>query len=262
MREGTAPSTVENKITQATVSVIVPTLREADNIPELVRRLDSVRKNTAGLKLELLLMDDNSRDGSVELVESLHLDWVRIVVRTANHGLSLAVLDGLRQATGDVLVVMDADLSHPPEKIPEMMRALTDGADMAVGSRFSKGGTTADSWGFLRWLNSRVAIMLAMPLTTLKDPMSGFFAMRRATLAAGRDFSPLGYKIGLELIIKCRCARVVEIPIHFSNRYRGKSKLSFKEQLRYLRHIRRLYVYKLARRTSLAREVPHVRSSE
>lgn len=253
--------TAKNGDVQATVSVVVPTLREAENIPELVGRLDSVRK-AAGLNLDLLLMDDNSDDGSVALVESLHLNWVRIIVRTANHGLSLAVLDGLSQATGDVLVVMDADLSHPPEKIPEMLRALADGADMAVGSRFSEGGTTADTWGFFRWLNSRVAIMLAMPLTTLKDPMSGFFAMRRATLAAGRDFNPLGYKIGLELIIKCRCARVVEIPIHFSNRYRGKSKLSLKEQLRYLRHIRRLYMYKFARRTSFAGAVSHVRSTK
>jgi dolichol-phosphate mannosyltransferase len=172
------------------------------------------------------------------------------------------VLDGLRQSTGNVLVVMDADLSHPPEKIPEMVGALAEGADIAVGSRFAEGGTTDDTWGFFRWLNSRVAMILAMPLTSLKDPMSGFFAMRRATFVAGRDFNPLGYKIGLELIIKCRCRHVIEIPIHFSNRYRGRSKLSFKEQLRYLRHIRRLYAYKFGRRTWLGTAPSNVGGAE
>jgi len=261
MTDRPASSAAENENDQTTVTVVVPTLREAENIPDLVRRLDSVRK-TSGLNLELLLMDDNSRDGSVELVESLRLNWIRIVVRMASPGLSLAVLDGLRQAQGGVLVVMDADLSHPPEKIPEMVRALAEGADIVVGSRFAQGGTTDDTWGFFRWLNSRVAIVLAMPLTSLKDPMSGFFAIRRATFLAGRDFNPLGYKIGLELIIKCRCRQVVEIPIHFSNRYRGRSKLSLSEQIRYLRHIRRLYAYRLGRRTWSTSVASHVRGSE
>jgi dolichol-phosphate mannosyltransferase len=229
--------------TDASVTVVVPTYREVLNIPHLVTRLQGVREQS-GLDLELLLMDDDSRDGSSELVESMALPWVQLVTRTANRGLSYAVLDGMIRSERDVLVVMDADLSHPPEKIPEMVAALAGGVDVVVGSRFAEGGSTADDWGVMRWLNSRVATVLALPLARLTDPMSGFFAMRRATFAAGRDFNPIGYKILLELIIKCRCSRVADVPIHFDNRRFGESKLSFKEQLRYIQHLRRLYIYK------------------
>jgi len=224
------------------VTVVVPTYREVLNIPHLVTRLQGVREQSH-LDLELLLMDDDSGDGSSELVESMALPWVRLVTRTANRGLSYAVLDGMVRSERDVLVVMDADLSHPPEKIPEMLAAL-EGADVVVGSRFAEGGSTADDWGVMRWLNSRVATLLALPLARLTDPMSGFFAMRRATFAAGRDFNPIGYKILLELIIKCRCSRVADVPIHFDNRRFGESKLSFKEQLKYIQHLRRLYMYR------------------
>jgi dolichol-phosphate mannosyltransferase len=233
------------------VTVVVPTLREVENIPHLVERLGRVRAD-AGLDLDVIVVDDDSRDGLVEVVESLSLAWVRVLVRTARPGLSEAVLDGLRQAEHDVLVVMDADLSHPPEKIPEMIDALEGGADMVVGSRFVSGGSTDDAWGVLRWLNSRVATLLAMPLSVLKDPMSGFFALRRTTFASGRDFNPVGYKIGLELLVKCDCQRVIEVPIHFTNRRLGKSKLTFLQQLKYLRHIGRLYLYRFGARNRFA----------
>src|SRR6266851_949397 len=233
------------------VEVVVPTYREAESIPHLVERLRVLREKT-GLDLELLLMDDNSGDGSQELVRSMNLPWVRIVVRSADRGLSQAVLDGLRRSERDVFVVMDADLSHPPEKIPEMLEALGRGADFALGSRFAEGGSIAEDWSLFRWLNSRVATLLALPLTRLKDPMSGFFALRRSTFVGGRDLNPIGYKIGLELVIKCGCTRVVEIPIHFSDRRFGQSKLSLKEQLKYLQHIRRLYIYKYGTWSHLA----------
>jgi len=229
--------------TRASVTVVVPTYREVENIPHLVARLQGVREQF-GLDLELLLMDDDSRDGSDKVVETLLLPWVYLVTRTTNRSLSFAVLDGLVRSERDVLVVMDADLSHPPEKIPEMVALLAGNVDVVVGSRFADGGSTADDWGVLRWLNSRVATLLALPLARLSDPMSGFFAMRRSTFLAGRDFNPIGYKILLELILKCRCSRIVEVPIYFDNRRFGKSKLSLKEQLKYLQHLRRLYIYK------------------
>ena len=224
------------------VTVVVPTYHEFDNITALVARLDAVRRS-AGLNLEVLLMDDDSRDGSAELVDSLAMPWVRLVTRTSERGLSASVLDGIRRSKGDYVVVMDADLSHPPEKIPDMLAAL-DGADMAIGSRFTAGGTIDDKWGPFRWLNSRVASLLARPLTTAKDPMSGFFAMRRSTFESGKAFNPVGYKIGLEFIVKCRCRRIAEVPIHFADRQHGESKLTMKEQLRYLQHLRRLYIYR------------------
>jgi dolichol-phosphate mannosyltransferase len=233
------------------VGIVVPTYREVENIPHLVDRFRALREQTAW-NIDLLFMDDSSKDGGEELVRAINLPWVRMVVRTADRGLSQAVLDGLRRSPSDILVVMDADLSHPAEKIPELVQALDDGADFAVGSRFTEGGSTDDDWGLFRWLNSKVATILALPLARLKDPMSGFFALRRSTFLNGQDFNPIGYKIGLELFVKCRCIRPVEIPIHFRNRRFGKSKLSFKEQLKYLQHIRRLYIYKYGTWSHLA----------
>jgi dolichol-phosphate mannosyltransferase len=225
------------------VTVVVPTYKEAENLPHLISRLGKVRE-AHGLDLDLIVMDDDSRDGSAELVAARPEKWVRLVVRTSDRGLSPSVLDGMKRAEGDILVCMDADLSHPPEAIPQMLRKLEDGADFVIGSRYVEGGSTSDDWGFLRWLNSRVATLLARPLTSARDPMAGFFAFRRSTFLAGRDFNPVGYKIGLEFIVKCRCERVVEVPIHFEDRQLGKSKLTFRQQLLYIKHLRRLYNFK------------------
>jgi dolichol-phosphate mannosyltransferase len=225
------------------VTVVVPTYKEVENLPHLISRLAKVREGH-GLDLDVLIMDDDSRDGSAELVAARSETWVQIVVRTANRGLSPSVLEGMQRAQGDVLVCMDADLSHPPEAIPHMLRKLDEGADFVIGSRYVKGGSTSDDWGFVRWLNSRVATMLARPLTSARDPMAGFFALRRSTFAAGHDFNPVGYKIGLELIVKCACERVVEVPIHFEDRQLGKSKLTMRQQLLYIKHLRRLYTFK------------------
>jgi dolichol-phosphate mannosyltransferase len=225
------------------ITVVVPTYREVENLPHLIDRVGEVR-DKHGLEIDMLIMDDNSNDGSVELVRTRAEKWVRIMVRTKDRGLSQAVLEGLQVAQGNVLVCMDADLSHPPETLPAMLKKLAEGADFVLGSRYVAGGTTADDWGFLRWLNSRVATLLARPLTNVRDPMSGFFAIPRPAFTGGRDFNPTGYKIALELIVKCRCERVVEVPIRFENRRFGESKLTLTQQLLYLQHLRRLYIYK------------------
>jgi dolichol-phosphate mannosyltransferase len=224
-------------------TIIVPTYKEVENLPHLFDRLAKIRQEH-GLELEVLVMDDASADGSKELVASRPEAWIRMIVRETDRGLSAAVLDGMRQATGDVLICMDADLSHPPEAIPSMLRKLEEGADFVIGSRYVKGGSTSDDWGVLRWLNSRVATLLASPLTTASDPMAGFFALRRTTFEAGHDFNPVGYKIGLELLVKCGCERVVEVPIHFEDRQLGESKLTLLQQLLYIKHLRRLYTFK------------------
>jgi dolichol-phosphate mannosyltransferase len=225
------------------ISIVVPTYKEAGNIPQLIARLDAVRE-AHGLTMELILSDDNSRDGSDEAVAKAGKDWVRLMVRTKDRGLSPAVIDGLRAAKYDTLLVMDADMSHPPEKVPELAQALKDGADFVIGSRYVKGGTTDASWGLFRWLNSKVATLLARPFTSVGDPMSGFFALERATFERSSELNPIGYKIGLELLVKARCKNVVEVPIHFADRTVGESKLTFSEQLRYIQHLRRLLIFK------------------
>jgi dolichol-phosphate mannosyltransferase len=235
------PSVSSRELIQ--VSIVVPTYKEAANLPLLIERIERLRSDRS-LNVELLIMDDNSRDGTEEQIARLNLPWVRLIVRKTNRGLSPAVLDGIAAATREVVVVMDADLSHPPEQIPQMLKALEEGAEFVIGSRYVSGGSTGEDWGFLRWLNSKVATWLARPFTRAADPMSGFFAFRRKALESVPYLNPVGYKIGLELLVKCGFTRVVEVPIFFAQRQLGESKLSFKEQLRYIQHLRRLLAFK------------------
>lgn len=229
------------------VTVIVPTLREVENLPSLLDRLEGVR-DRADLDLEVLIMDDRSRDGSVEYVGRRGASWIRVVERSSEPGLSRAVLDGFELARKDSIVVMDADLSHPPEAIPQLLARLEEGDELAIGSRFVAGGSVDVSWGLGRRLTSRVAKLLARPLTGVTDPGTGFFAFHRSLLARADALRPIGFKIGLELIVKARCRRVGEVPIHFADRTSGKSKLTARQSLDYLRHLRRLYLYQLRAR--------------
>lgn len=229
--------------THPSLSVVVPTYREAENLPELIQRLGALRAG-GPLDMELLIIDDDSRDGTQEAVASAAQEWVRLVVRTGERGLSTAVIKGFALARNDIIVVMDADLSHPPEVIPEMLQRLEGGADFVVGSRYTEGGKTAGNWGLLRWMNSQGATLLARPFTNIHDPMSGFFAFRRHALEHAAHLNPVGYKIGLELLVKGRFQRVEEVPIYFSDRTRGESKLSWREHWRYLKHLRRLAEFK------------------
>ena len=229
----------------ASVSIIIPTYKEALNIPGLVQRIEAALTPT-GRSFDLWLMDDPSGDGVERVVEGLHKPWVRLVTRNPPRGLGYAVLEGLRRATGDVLVVMDSDLSHPPERIPDLVAAAEqDGVDFVIGSRYASGGTIAGDWSLFRHINSRVATLLARPFTRAADPMSGFLAMKRSLLGtAAAELDPIGYKIGLELIVKCRCRKIVEVPIHFSDRTLGTSKMGLAEQARYVVHVRRLARWK------------------
>ncbi|MCA8984466.1 MAG: glycosyltransferase [Planctomycetaceae bacterium] len=228
------------------VSVIVPTYKEAENLPVLVPQVSRVLARS-GMSAEILIVDDNSPDATVAVCDKLRQEYpVRLLVRTTDRGLSSAVIHGLRHARGSVLLVMDADLSHPPEKVPELVAAvLEQQGEFVIGSRYVSGGTTDDDWSLFRWINSQVATWLSRGLTAARDPMAGFFALSRQTFERAEQLNPIGYKIGLELIVKCGCQRVAEVPIHFKDRLHGESKLSLKEQLNYLRHLGRLYRYRL-----------------
>jgi len=233
------------------ISIVVPTYREVQNIPLLLERIARLRRDH-DLTLEVIFVDDDSGDGSVEAVQASGHDWARILVRTENRGLSPAVIDGFRTARYPVLVCMDCDLSHPPERIPQLILGLNAGQQFMIGSRYVPGGSTDDDWGFLRWLNSRIATLLARPLTQIRDPMSGFFALRKADFDRARDLNPVGYKIALELIVKCDFENVGEVPIEFRDRVHGESKLTFREQLKYIQHLRRLYLHRFANAMHLA----------
>lgn len=228
------------------VSIILPTYREAENLTLL---LPTIAETLAGARFpyEIVIVDDNSRDGVVELCEKLSRSMpLRLLVRTKERGLATAVMAGVNAARGDYVVVMDADWSHPVEALPGLIEAARrPGVDLAIGSRYVMGGTTDDAWGLGRWLNSKFATWLARPLTNVSDPMSGFFAIRRDRWLAADPLDPVGYKIGLEIIVKAKCRVIAETPIHFHNRRFGSSKLDMRERVNYLRHLGKLYRYRL-----------------
>jgi dolichol-phosphate mannosyltransferase len=231
--------------TSELVSVIVPTYREAENLPILLPLISNTLTE-AKIVWEVVVVDDNSQDGTDAICAELAKTYpVRLEVRKEVRGLASAVIDGMRLARGSVFVVLDADLSHPPEKIPELLAALSEEhTDFVIGSRYAPGGGTDVGWGLFRWVNSKVATLLAWPLTRARDPMAGFFAIRRSTVEAAAPLDPIGYKIGLELIVKSPCHAIREVPILFQDRTRGQSKLSIREQAHYLLHLIRLYEFR------------------
>jgi len=227
------------------VSIIVPTYREADNLRPLVEGVLAAME-ASPWSAEMIIVDDDSADGTVEVIKELAERWpVRLIVRRQERGLSSAVIRGLGEAAGRILVCMDADLSHPPASVPELIRPVAEGqAEFCLGSRYAPGGSTSSDWGLFRWLNSWVARMMARPLTRVGDPMAGFFCLARETFQQADTLNPIGYKIGLELMVKGRCRRIREIPIAFVDRAAGQSKLGPTEQWRYLVHLKRLYLYR------------------
>jgi len=230
------------------ISLIIPTLNEAANLTPLAERIDAAMR---GRRYEVLIIDDNSRDNTSAVCQQLSRRFpLRLIVRLQpKDGLSGAVLHGMAQARGAIVVVMDADLQHPPEKLSEIVFPLERGeADFVIGSRYVKGGSIESGWSPYRALNSWVATVLARPFAgKVRDPMSGFLALKRADYQNAKRLTPLGYKIGLELLCKTRAKRVLEVPIHFGKRAAGESKLNLKEQFRYLEHLSRLYDFSYPR---------------
>ncbi len=220
-----------------TVTLIIPAYKERDNIAPLVERIHQALPNYS---YRILFVDDDSGDGTVELVAALSAKYpVDILVRKNKRGLASAVVDGLKQATGEVVVVMDADLQHPPEILPDLLKKIDDGADMAIASRYVPGGS-CQGWGLARRINSKGAIFLAHlllpPTRRIKDPMAGFFAFVRQAIA-GAELKPAGYKIILEIMVQGKFQNVAEVPYTFRTRSRGHSKLNARQQIEYLRHI-------------------------
>lgn len=218
-------------------SIIIPAYNEAENIPSLIKRLFKVLNQE---KPAVTIVDKDSSDGTQEAVQKLSEKFtVKLIVDTRS--LSEAVVRGFKQSQGDILLVMDADLSHPPEKIPELLEKLEE-ADLVVGKR-----RKVENWPAHRKLVSYGASFLARPLTSVSDPMSGFFALRKEVIE-NVELNPIGYKILLEILVKGRYKKIAEVPYVFQNRERGESKLNLKEYWSYLRHLFRLYKYKLIER--------------
>lgn len=228
------------------LSIVVPTYCEADNIESLVPIIDSVMKSE-NLPYEVLIVDDNSPDDIASVVGRLASDYPVQLLQPSGRprDLSLSVIDGIKAANSDLILVMDADHSHPPEKIIPMYHTLVSQARaFVVGSRYTTDGSFDRHWSAWRFLNSWIATLLTRPLVPCQDPMSGFFALNRRHIGDISRLNPIGYKIGLELMVRGDFDPVIEVPIQFKDRAIGESKLNLKQQFSFLRHLRRLYTVK------------------
>jgi dolichol-phosphate mannosyltransferase len=213
------------------VSIIVPTLNEEENIAPLVSQITA----SAVPFREIVFVDDHSTDGTraeIRTLEGSHP--IRLIEQNAaDVGLAGAIMTGARAAEGEILLVMDADLSHPPDRINDLLAPLFAGtADLIVGSRYIKGGSTK-GWPVWRQTVSRAGAALAYPLTGLHDSMCGFFAIGRSRLLELATETS-GFKIVFDVVVRANgTLRVREIPIAFRERMRGKSKMSLGIALRF-----------------------------
>jgi dolichol-phosphate mannosyltransferase len=237
----------EAKTKTAQVSIIIPTYNESQNILQVLK---SIEEHIPGnMMAQAIVVDDNSPDGTAKIVE----DYLQNVKKIANYtidvihrktkeGLSSAILKGIQYATGNTIVVMDSDLSHPPSLLPRMLDALKHPkCDIVVASRYVRGGSI-DGWTMRRKLISKIATLIAkrgLGIKT-KDPMSGFFAFKKQIID-GLKFDAIGYKMLLEILVKAKNVNVLEIPYTFTNRQLGASKLDSGTMLDYVNAVWKLY---------------------
>jgi dolichol-phosphate mannosyltransferase len=217
----------------------VPTYNERERLRDLVEQVFRAYASEQ-LDAELIIVDDNSPDGTGALADELaSTRRIRVVHRAGKLGLGTAVIEGFAAAHAPVVGVIDADMSHPPHVLPRMLAAMEQcGADIVIGSRYIPGGGTRH-WPALRLWMSRLACFMAIGLTPVRDATSGFFMIRR-DIASGVRISAGGFKICLELLVRGRPASVVEVPYVFENRTAGESKMNLKEALGYLDQLRHL----------------------
>ncbi|MCA9200763.1 MAG: DUF1559 domain-containing protein, partial [Planctomycetales bacterium] len=201
---------------------------------------------SANRSAEVIVVDDDSSDGTPEVVKSFELDtstaWqVRLIQRVGQTGLSSAAVAGMQAAMGKILVLMDADHSHPADMISRIA-AAAESHDIAIGSRYVAGGKLAADWPWKRRWLSKLATWLVRPLTSVKDPMAGFFAMRKAVFQAIQpNIRPTGFKLLLEMLCQRQITRFTEIPIPFHQRKSGNSKLDGRTQRLFAQQVLRLY---------------------
>lgn len=226
------------------LSLVIPTYNEKDNIVQLINRLQLVFKENK-INGEIIVVDDNSPDKTGLIVDKLALKNknIQVIHRKGKLGLSSAVLEGWKISKGNILGVMDADLSHPPEKVKEMVNIiLSNNADFVVGSRYIPQGNII-GWNLKRKIMSRFATLLARFFTSIKDPMSGFFMIKRSCLDIEK-LNPKGFKILLEVALKSKYQKVIEVPITFVNRTIGESKAGINEIFYYLQNLSGYLSYK------------------
>lgn len=220
------------------LAVVVPTLNEAGNIPVLLDRLQSALSTANIINYELIVVDDDSSDGTADAARRYGSQdpRIRVFVRKGQRGLAGAVIHGWKNTDATLLGVIDADLQHPPEVMPQLVEAVCAGSDIAVASRYSTGEDLVGNWNVVRKMISRWGTWATVPLqrrgARVKDPLSGFFVVRRSAID-GVDLQPQGFKILLEILVKAKIKKATEVPFHFATRHSGKSKADVRIALQY-----------------------------
>ena len=223
------------------VSIIIPTYNEAENIVSTIRRAVCALSSSS-IKYEILVVDDNSPDGTARIAGEALAGCGKVIIRiNRQRSLSLSVLEGIKQAAGDIILVMDGDGNHPPEMIPALIAALREGHDLAIASRYVKGGRSQER--LTRRMISRFSCYLGRVVTGIKDNTSGFFCISKDKISLNL-LAPVGFKIGLEIFVKSEAKSVAEIPFTFMSRIKGKSKLGAKVVMQYIYQLGRLLIYK------------------
>ncbi|MEM2506661.1 MAG: glycosyltransferase family 2 protein [Nitrososphaeria archaeon] len=234
------------------LSIIIPTYNERENIGRLI---EMIIESLNGIDFEIIVVDDNSPDGTGEFVEQLsnELANLKVIHRPGKLGLSSAILDGASIAQGYAIGVIDADLQHPPQILKEMFSKILEGYDVVVASRYIKGGGI-EGWSFTRKIISKTASFLAHLLLkrcrTVSDPLSGYFMFRKDVID-GVKFEAKGYKILLEVLEKGRYNKVAEVPYIFRSRKAGESKMKFNEILNYVKLLMKLSEYRVLKFVSV-----------
>lgn len=230
------------------LGLVIPTLNEAGNIPVLLGRIRESLSSTA-IDYEIIVVDDDSHDGTSNVAnECAKQDpRIRVFVRRGERGLAGAVIHGWAQTDADLLGVIDADLQHPPEVLPSLLAPVLNDADIAIASRYAHGNGVGE-WNKFRLFVSRAGTLATAPLQRkslrVKDPLSGFFVVRRDCIE-GIRLQPEGFKILLEILVKGRIRKAVEVPFQFGNRHAGESKASFKVAFQYFTLLGKLSRYAL-----------------
>ena len=233
----------------AEVSIILPTYNESKNIRGM---LDHIQKSIpSGLNVETIVVDDNSPDNTAKIAEDYFSSirektthTINVIKRKAKDGLSSAILNGIQNASGQTIIVMDSDFSHPPQIIPKLIETLKQTrCDIVIASRYVHGGSI-QGWPLKRKLMSKVATSIAkigLGIET-NDPMSGFFAFKK-NIIDGLKFDAIGYKMLLEILVKTKGVKIQEVPYTFTDRREGSSKLGADTIFDYCKSVWRLYKY-------------------
>jgi dolichol-phosphate mannosyltransferase len=227
------------------LSLIIPTYNECRTITRLIQRVTLALKKVAD-NFEIIIIDDDSPDGTWQIAEDLakQNSHLKVIRRQGTKGLSTAVLHGWKAAGGEIIGVMDGDLQHPPETLPELMKSISNtDADIAIASRHVKEGGISE-WSIIRRVISRMGsflttLILPSIFRSVQDPMSGYFLMKRSVIESVK-LRPEGYKILLEVLVRGKYQAIIEVPYIFEKRKEVGSKLGPKQYVEFFVHLGRL----------------------